>query len=66
MMNKEFIEALDELEKSKGISKDVIFDALETALVSSFRKNFQTEQNVVVDINRETGDIKLYSQKNCC
>lgn len=62
-MNKEFIEALDELEKSKGISKDVIFDALETALVSSFRKNFQTEQNVVVDINRETGDIKLYSQK---
>ncbi len=63
MMNKEFIEALDELEKSKGISKDVIFDALETALVSSFRKNFQSEQDVFVDINRETGDIKLYSQK---
>ena len=62
-MNKEFIEALDELEKSKGISKDVIFDALETALVSSFRKNFQSEQDVFVDINRETGDIKLYSQK---
>lgn len=63
MMNKEFIDALDELEKSRGISKDVIFDALETALVSSFRKNFQTEQEVFVDINRETGDIKLYSQK---
>lgn len=62
-MNKEFIDALDELEKNKGISKDVIFDALETALVSSFRRNFQTEQEVYVDINRETGDIKLYSQK---
>lgn len=62
-MNKEFIDALDELEKTRGISKDVIFDALEAALVSSFRKNFQTEQDVFVDINRESGEIKLYSQK---
>ena len=37
-MNAEFIEALEEIEKSKGISKETILDALEAALISSYRK----------------------------
>jgi len=60
-MNKEFLAALDDLEKERGISKDVLLDALELALVSGYKKNYGSNQNVKVDINRETGDIKLYA-----
>lgn len=60
-MNQEFIEALDELEKEKGISKEVVFSALEAAMVSSYKKNFGTSQNVEVNIDRETGKIDIYA-----
>ena len=58
-MNREFIEAIDELEKEKHISKDILFEAIETALVSAYKKNYGTSQNVRVDIDRETGDIAV-------
>ena len=59
-MNQEFIDALNEIEKEKGISKEIVFEALESALVSSYRKNYGTSQNVIVNMNRETGEIKLF------
>jgi N utilization substance protein A len=62
-MNSEFIEALEEIEKTKGITKDTILDALEAALISSYKKNFGTAQNVEVVINRETGEIKVFAKK---
>jgi len=62
-MNQEFIDALDEIEREKGISKEIVFEALESALVSSYRKNYGTSQNVIVNMNRETGEIKLFASK---
>lgn len=62
-MNAEFIEALEEIEKSKGISKEIIFEALEAALISSYKKNFGTAQNVEVLIDRQTGKVKVYARK---
>ena len=62
-MNAEFIEALEEIEKEKGISKDVIFDALEAALVSGYKKNFGSSQNVEVNIDREMGTVKVFAKK---
>ncbi len=62
-MNEDFMNALVQIEKEKGISRDVIFDALESALISSYKKNFGTTDNVIVDMNRETGTVKLYSSK---
>lgn len=62
-MNIEFIEAIDQIEKEKGISKDVLFDALEASLISAYKKNYGTAQNVSVDINSETGEVKVYSKK---
>lgn len=58
-MNREFIEAIGELEKEKHISRDILFEAIETALVSAYKKNYGTSQNVRVDIDRETGDIAV-------
>jgi N utilization substance protein A len=59
----EFIEALSEIEREKGISKDVLIEAIEAALISSYKRNFNTAQNVRVDINRTTGSIKVYARK---
>lgn len=59
-MNKEFIQAIDDLEKEKHISKEILLEAIESALVSAYKKNYGTSQNVRVDINQDTGDINVY------
>ena len=63
-MKAEFIEALEEIEKEKGISKEVIFDALEAALISGYKKNFGSSQNVEVEIDKNTGLVKVFAKKN--
>ena len=63
-MNREFIEALGELEKEKHISRDILLDAIESALVSAYKKNYGTSQNVRVVIDKETGDIAVLSRKD--
>jgi len=62
-MNMDFIEALLEIEREKGISKELLIDAIEAAMISSYKRNFNTAQNVRVDINRQTGLIKVYARK---
>ncbi|WP_433583510.1 transcription termination factor NusA [Paenibacillus amylolyticus] len=62
-MSMDFIEAMNELEREKGISKDVLFEAIEAALISSYKRNFNTAQNVRVDMNRNTGIIRVYARK---
>lgn len=62
-MNIDFIEALSDLEREKGISKDVLIEAIEAALISSYKRNFNTAQNVRVDINRQTGRIQVFARK---
>ncbi len=61
-MNKELFTAIAMLEKEKGISKEVLFEALEVALVSAYKRNFQSAPAVRVIIDRETGEIKVFSQ----
>lgn len=63
-MNREFIKAVEELEKEKEISKELLIDAIESALVSAYKKNYGTSQNVRVNIDKETGDIEVYMRKD--
>lgn len=58
-MNKEFIEALEALEAEKEISKEILIEAIESALVAAYKKNYGTSQNVEVTIDQETGDISI-------
>ena len=58
---KEFIKALDHIVEEKNISKDVVFEAMELALATAYKKNFDSKTNVRVDINRETGEINVVS-----
>ncbi|WP_017753796.1 transcription termination factor NusA [Calidifontibacillus oryziterrae] len=62
-MSSELLDALTMLEKEKGISKDIILEAIEAALISAYKRNFNSAQNVRVDINRETGTMKVYARK---
>ncbi|MFZ5352036.1 MAG: transcription termination factor NusA [Bacillota bacterium] len=62
-MNAEFLQAMDQIAKEKGISKDLLFEAIDVALVSAYKKNFGTAQNVRVAINRETGEVDVYAVK---
>lgn len=61
MNNKEFMKALDNLVKEKGISKEYILEALELALTSAYKKNYHSLSNVRVSIDEE--DIKVFSFK---
>lgn len=63
MNTSELIDALSEIVKEKGIDSEFIFTALESALVSAYKKNYGTSQNVKVTVNRETGEIHVYAQK---
>ncbi len=59
-MSAELMLALEQLEKEKGIKKDIIVEAIEVALISAYKKNFGSSMNVNVNIDRETGDVKVY------
>lgn len=61
MNSKELINAVKLITSEKNISEDVIFDGLNLALATAYKKNFDSKTNVLVDINRDTGDIKVYS-----
>ncbi|MGF3076914.1 transcription termination factor NusA [Facklamia sp. P12955] len=62
-MSKELVNAMKVLEAEKGIKPEVIKEALESALILAYKKNYDQAQNVEVVFNEETGDIKVYSVK---
>lgn len=62
-MSSELLDALDRLEKEKGISRDVIVEAIEAALVSAYKRNFNQAQNVRTDFNLTTGTMHVYARK---
>ena len=62
-MSKEMLEAFDVLEKTKGIKKDVIVEAMKAALAAAYKKNYGQAENVEIDFNDRTGDFKVMSIK---
>ena len=61
MDGKEFIKAVKTVTAEKGISEDIVFEGMEQALMTAYKKNFDSKTNVKVKIDKETGDIKVYS-----
>ncbi len=62
-MNKELIAALNLLEKENGISKEVMFDAIEKSLMDEYKTQFNTVENGRVVLDRVTGDFHIYSDR---
>lgn len=62
-MSKELVQAMKALEEEKDISSSVIKEALETALVLAYKKNYDEASNVEVNFDEQTGEINVYSVK---
>ena len=60
-MSKEMLNALDALEAEKGISKEIVIDALEAALVSAYKRHYGQAQNVEVEFDQKKGKIHVLS-----
>ncbi|MBO0603070.1 transcription termination/antitermination protein NusA [Sporosarcina sp. E16_3] len=63
-MSSDLLDALTALEKQKGISRDVLVEAIEAALVTAYKRNFNQAQNVRVDLNLDKGTMKVYARKD--
>ena len=62
--SKELIIAMEDLEKERGISKDYLLESIETALVTAYKRNFDTDENVKVAMDDETGEVHVYAEKD--
>ncbi|MEH7415811.1 transcription termination factor NusA [Neobacillus drentensis] len=62
-MSSELLDALTILEREKGISRDILIDAIEAALISAYRRNFNQAQNVRIDLNLGTGSMRVFARK---
>ena len=62
-MNVDLIYALEQLEQERGIKKDIILEAIEVALISAYKKNFGSNQNIKVCVDRQTGEVKAFELK---
>src|SRR6056297_1711812 len=62
-MNLDLLNALDDIEKDKGISKEVLLEAIEVALLSAYKKDFGSKENVSVEIDQESGEVMVFSRK---
>ena len=61
--NKELIVALEDLEREKGIKKEYLLESIETALVTAYKRNFDSSENVRVVMDKKTGKTSVYSIK---
>ena len=59
----EIVEALKQLEKEKGISQEVIMEAIENSLVAACKRDFGKADNVKVSMDRETAEISVFAEK---
>ncbi|WP_040205007.1 transcription termination factor NusA [Neobacillus jeddahensis] len=62
-MSSELLDALTILEREKGISRDILIEAIEAALVSAYRRNFNQAQNVRIDMNLKVGAMRVFARK---
>lgn len=62
-MSKEMLNALNALETEKGISKEIVIEALEAALVSAYKRHYGQSQNVEVEFDGKKGNIHVYAVK---
>ena len=60
---KEFLQTLQELAYEKGIDEERLFETIELALISAYRRNFSSAQNVRISLSRETGAFHVFARK---
>ena len=59
----EFLETLRELSRERSIDEEILFEAIEQALITAYKRNFGSAQNVRVTLSRDTGHYHVYALK---
>ena len=59
-MRSELFDAISQIEKNKGIPEEVLFESIEAALITAYKKNFGAGKNVKIDLDKENGHIKIF------
>ena len=63
-MNINLAKVLDEIEKEKGISKDILIEAIDSAITSAYKKNFTSNANdIKINISKDSGEVKIFTRK---
>ena len=63
-MNINLAKVLDEIEKEKGISKDILIEAIDSAIASAYKKNFASNANdIKINISKDSGEVKIFTRK---
>src|SRR5260370_7190139 len=62
-MNRELINVIEQIGREKGIDKEILFEALESALLSASRKTLGPAENIRMHIDRKSGDLRVYCRK---
>ncbi len=62
-MNIDFIEAIEALQRERGIPKEALFEAIESALVSAYKKNYNDAQNVRISIDQDSGAVNVFMRR---
>jgi transcription termination/antitermination protein NusA len=62
-MNRELIAVIEQIGREKGIDKEILFEALESALLSASKKTLGAADNVRMDLDRQTGVLRVYGRK---
>lgn len=63
-MNINLTKVLEEIEKEKGISKNILIEAIESAIISAYKKNYANNiADLKIDISEGTGEIKVFTKK---
>lgn len=61
--NKELIDALNQIEKEKDISKEILLEAMENSLVAACKNHFGKADNIKVNINRDSGEVSVFAER---
>ena len=62
-MNTEMLSALKEIETERGIGFEMLLEALEAALISAYKRNYGSEANAIVTIDRQSGEYKVFHRR---
>ncbi|PLX19017.1 MAG: hypothetical protein C0601_03130 [Candidatus Muiribacterium halophilum] len=62
-MNAQILQAVDQLLREKGIDREVVIEAMKSAVISALQKRFEDIEELIIDFDNEGGDIKAYAVK---
>ena len=63
VINRELIYVIEQIGREKGISTEVLFEALESALLSASKKTMGVADNVRMHLDRHTGALKVFARR---